>query len=428
MGRTVVTIRGRNFGPIALSNTSLGVVTYASRSPGSSTFVYTATDCNITMDHVEMRCFTTPGVGRQLSWTLNIANQSSVDPRTGYLGPKLLSLSVQHSDNRTLTSPCQSGAAACSGLHTLSTAGGDVLVFRGEYLGPVGAAAMVTAIGTSSTATVTTKDCLCTNVHQTEVHCASPAGVGTGYSWVLVVGGQRSNPAPEMTSYAAPSAHSVTIVSRDNEPLGCNGLPTAGGAIVTITGLSFGTRSLDVVVRWDGVVVTDVRVPVAQSVITFTSLPGGSTTIVSVQVSVGGQVARVSSNACVDRDGAFSADDMVILQFGSPVVSRLAVIDQQSAGMDCTVMTPDGRPVNGGTTTLVISGSNFGDVIEQRLGVTNVTIAQRLCELISVSHQTIVCETSLCTGNQTPSHLPSRLHCRKLCHEPLPLRVQGRSP
>ncbi len=65
---------------------------------GKGTLVFTAQNCRVTVDHVEIVCFTEPGVGRNLLWTVRLEGQSSVpepglpSPTSSYLRPVITAL------------------------------------------------------------------------------------------------------------------------------------------------------------------------------------------------------------------------------------------------------------------------------------------------------------------------------------------------
>lgn len=68
-------------------------------------------------------------------------------------------------------------------------------------------------------------------VPHTRVHCRTPAGVGTGYQWMVSVAGRWSRPSDNRTGYAPPVVDSV-------EPT----TVLTSGRTVTIRGSGFGSR------------------------------------------------------------------------------------------------------------------------------------------------------------------------------------------
>jgi hypothetical protein len=81
-GGEKIVIVGSNFGPKLFDKrdgkgdvaaTFLNTVTYG----GSSGTKYTAVDCVVTVDHTEITCKTSPGVGRNLAWVVEVGKQYS---------------------------------------------------------------------------------------------------------------------------------------------------------------------------------------------------------------------------------------------------------------------------------------------------------------------------------------------------------------
>ena len=85
-GGDAVILTGRFFSVPAF----LGVVTY-----GPTGLDYTATNCQVTQDHVQITCYTVPGTGRTLYWVVTVGGQTSDISlsSTSYAAPTLLSLS-----------------------------------------------------------------------------------------------------------------------------------------------------------------------------------------------------------------------------------------------------------------------------------------------------------------------------------------------
>jgi hypothetical protein len=90
--------------------------------------VFTAQRCSVTRDHVQLTCTLGPGVGVRAQWTVTIANQTSSNPRTGYRRPIVASIEVIEGNMVSDSSQV---------LHSLDTRGGQTLVFKGDYFGPV---------------------------------------------------------------------------------------------------------------------------------------------------------------------------------------------------------------------------------------------------------------------------------------------------
>lgn len=71
------------------------------------------------------------------------------------------------------------------------------------------------------------------NGAQTVLTCYAVAGIGSNFTWAVTVAGQSSGQSQQSTSYPPPSLAAVSGV-------GAVGGSTAGGQIVTLTGLNFG--------------------------------------------------------------------------------------------------------------------------------------------------------------------------------------------
>ncbi len=231
----------------------------------------------------------------------------------------------------------------------------------------------------------------------TTVRCATPAGVGAGYTWTLSVAGQSSAPSTQTTSFGRPFVGAVTVTGLqivDSDAVGA--VPTAGGATVTLTGVNFGADDSRVVVVWNGTVLPTVALTVPHTALSFASLPGEGDGV-NLTVTVGGQ-ASVGT---------------VRIPFAAPRVSflRLDKTLDREASMDCSAVGADGRPTTSigvlQRAVVVIRGVNFG------LGnATVVTIRGVPCILRApVEDSQIVCQTPLCTGpvRLTVAGVPSRV-------------------
>jgi hypothetical protein len=227
-----------------------------------------------------------------------------------------------------------------------------------------------------------TAACTVVGAGHTAVHCISPPGVGTGYSWSLSVAGRSSPLSAQTTSYGPPTLGSVTVSGSSAEGGDEAGtVPTAGSATVTVTGANFGSDTADVVLTWDGAVVPVVFLTQPHTTVSFTSLPGQGVGA-NVTLSVGGQPAT----------------SVVRLPFAAPRVTflRLASTISGEVPLDCGDVGTDGRPVGrtNGSAALVIGGANFG-----RGNATVATVRGIPCALRApVDHSEIVCQTELCTG------------------------------
>ena len=120
---------------------------------------------------------------------------------------------------------------------------------------------------------VSTTDC--TVVSEVEMRCATPPGTGTGYRWSVTVAGQSSQVSVQSTSYGLPVVLNVT------SPVLVQGryvVPTAGGAVVTVSGRNFGADVREIAVHWNGLAVPSESLILSTPhyELQFTSLSGKS--------------------------------------------------------------------------------------------------------------------------------------------------------
>ena len=88
--------------------------------------------------------------------------------------------------------------------------------------------------------TIKTSACTMANEYHTEVWCIAPPGGGVGYTWSMVVFGQASLSSVQYTSYAPPVVDSIGVDGAGTFADEPGGVPTSGGAIVTLYGANFG--------------------------------------------------------------------------------------------------------------------------------------------------------------------------------------------
>ena len=102
----------------------------------------------------------------------------------------------------------------------------------------------------------------------------------------VAVAGQVSNVAPLSTSFGVPEVTRIACTLTPPNPQspgynlsnpaldGAGFVPVAGGGTVTLRGNNFGADATQVVVTWNGVTVDGVTLPLPNTVLQFTSLPG----------------------------------------------------------------------------------------------------------------------------------------------------------
>jgi hypothetical protein len=183
-GGDTVVILGANFGPMS-TPPGLIVASYGFNATNRSAPAdFTATSCQVTVDHVQLTCATAPGAGTQLEWNVMVDGQRSTAATTAYLPPLVSGISGANKDR-------------------LSPAGGDVVVLTGTNFGIQAFLQGVTygpgGVGFFAVA------CNVTTPH-TAITCFAAPGAGSGHSWQVTVRGQSSAPALSLTtSYVSPS-------------------------------------------------------------------------------------------------------------------------------------------------------------------------------------------------------------------------------
>lgn len=210
-GSEVVIVDGRNFGA---DDSKIGRVWYERErgTPNAQDYRFEATDCTITVPHVQMRCSTAPGAGTNLQWFSIIDDQESEKPTSAYGIPEVHQIVPSEG---------------------LSPLGGEWIVitgknfataehFEGVTFGPAG------------------DDFAFTNCYISEPHaqisCQTLPGAGAQLSVVVTVAAQASldhlglNAENTTISYRPPVLDGITPT------IG----PTGGGYIVTLSGRDFG--------------------------------------------------------------------------------------------------------------------------------------------------------------------------------------------
>lgn len=123
-GDQVIIVEGSQFGTVDAN--AVNGVTY-----GPSGVEYVARECNVTKDHAEITCITSPGVGSALRWVVNIDGQLSQTPTTSYAPPNITGVVVLPAN----ASWQPYDASLRSSL--ASTEGGQQVIIRGTNFGPV---------------------------------------------------------------------------------------------------------------------------------------------------------------------------------------------------------------------------------------------------------------------------------------------------
>ena len=261
-GKTRIVFTGKNFGPRSMPSSAIEIK-YA-RGLSSLAFVpdsafkdleeghYKTTDCNISVSHTEIECLSGPGVGIHLEFYIsNLAGaQSNV-------------LGREHNHNRTvpleefmaryeapeLTFIKMSNnvkIASYENVTELNTQGGELIDIVGHNFGPAGSRTKF--LSESSAITYgpegfgyTATDCFVSKA-QTTITCRTIAGTGSGQTWIVTRGDQRSSfhlSGKFLTRYAKPS------VTRVSGLTALTSSDTQGGQVLTIYGQNFGMSTVN---------------------------------------------------------------------------------------------------------------------------------------------------------------------------------------
>ena len=101
LGGEEITITGTNFGPDPLGDVTQSPITdqpfLESVTYGPNGLEYTATNCRVTVDSIEIKCNTVPGVGKELEWIVGVEGQRSDSfEYSSYQPPKITSMEPTH--------------------------------------------------------------------------------------------------------------------------------------------------------------------------------------------------------------------------------------------------------------------------------------------------------------------------------------------
>ena len=296
-GGAVITITGNNFGRDPL--VTIGGMNCVIPTGGVSSN--------------QIICLSPVGQGIQQALTVRVAGQKSNPPLTlDYYPPGITSVSPATAD----------------------TAGGTLITLFG------------TNFGTVATVQLGTNVCALQSVSHTAILCTVPPGQGVGLSLVVTVSQQTNQPF--YFSYGSPVITSVTP----------SVLPTAGGALITVSGKNFGQTPR---VTLDGAVCTIATNGFASNSIVFIS-PVGQGTAKKLAVVVDSQTSAP-----------------YLMNYRPPSVAAV---------------TPFSAPTSG-RTTVTILGADFGINPVVTLGGT-------VCNLSSTAHDKIVFLTPPGGGGNQP--------------------------
>jgi hypothetical protein len=322
---------------------------------------------------VELTCATTPGVGGRLLWSVVVAGQALVNPRTRYESPSIDGVTVEDPATHV-----QSADAAT--LLSLLTSGGQRVIVTGRNLGSGATALPVTleGVGDYSSLRLIANDCVM-EVPHTRLRCITPPGVGRGILWRVRVAGQLSQAADSVTAYVPPTVIDITVDDR-------HVLPTSGGAVLIVTGANLGVDAAAIAVTWNGVPLSSPFLLQPQRRIGVAALPGEGSVVV-ISVSVAGQPVDLHPSLA-----SWRFEDPVVLAVDIDVVAM------EARPFDCTAVAADGRGTFAGVgdaVAIIIQGRSFGTGSSTSVLVGGVPCVGSQARR---SHTYFECETQMCVG------------------------------
>jgi len=277
-GGDVAILTGTNLGPLLTSNRATALYKAVNLLPSSladgvemgyslETLELRADQCNVTVAHVEMKCFTAPGVGRNFRFKIDVGGQVSnySSEAISYTPPSItgvdadtsavVSRDLDASNNVVGLEFNTDARSAADGVTPLT------VTITGEQFGPVNDANTINVqlynptlavanaknnngFGAPLAASFALINCSVT-VADSEAECRLPPGVGFNHSWTITVGSQGSNAAPDFSSaYSAPAPTDVVVIANATGGTQLDeGLDTSGGGVVELTGTNFGPLS-----------------------------------------------------------------------------------------------------------------------------------------------------------------------------------------
>lgn len=116
-GNQLIRLEGANFGTVG--DNAIVQVTYWPNLHAS--VVFFAQQCNVTVDHHEIRCLTGPGAGEDLRWAVTVEDQTSIVVSTSYGAPVIHSIQLLEPGDRP---------------DELDSNGDEIVVLSGVNFGP----------------------------------------------------------------------------------------------------------------------------------------------------------------------------------------------------------------------------------------------------------------------------------------------------
>jgi len=361
-GNVIVSFFGANFGPNPTQNSRVGGYIYNYSYPtlyfGNNGFEYS---CGYTFwNHTTFQCTMPAGVGKDLSWSLNVGSSS-------YLSLKMVAPSTMLLSYLPPTITSVTGATVAVDVQRLDTYGNEAVVITGQNFGPssiiwrTDGSSHVTLtdplygvttvkFGGSSGTLLSFVGCTQSPVTaHTTITCFTASGVGTNHRVNVQIAGQTSGVWPSTlpitnASCAGGLCFLPPTLTSISGP-GVTAADTVGGQLIVITGRHFGPISY----------------PTASIDYVYYGHPGVySTHYLGKSCSVTAQTPTASQITCVTDQGV-----------GSGLVWQLSVGGQAATG--ATLKSSYASPqvfifsgagaVDGNTAgnePVVITGRNFG--------------------------------------------------------------------
>jgi hypothetical protein len=242
VGGPTIIFKGDNFGPVDSNGYPHNDVHAIARNTALFGLPSRGiqSDCNVTVNHTEMKCAVAAGVGHRLKWLVDVGAQES-EPwaynSTSYRIPNISSV----------VSP--------SGL--LQTTGNESVLINGTDFGPdipkdykyLAGFYHNDALSNFAGSTFKTMRCRMLVAH-ISLQCWSAEGVGYSQYWWFSTGGQNGSTSADRTSYIPPNVTRLVVpnetfanFSRYDEKIityGHSNLRTEGGDTVWLIGTNFG--------------------------------------------------------------------------------------------------------------------------------------------------------------------------------------------
>ena len=346
-GGQALRLAGSAFGPVGADH-----VDWVRYSSLTSSLVFEATSCAVTVAHAELACASVPGVGTDFVFQVSIGGQQSATAVTSYAAPAITNITL------------------ASGSRVMATTGGEVVRITGHNLGPIEFVNGVTysrpADSGETATTLHATDCAFAVPH-VELWCRTVPGVGRGYQFSVDVAGQSAT-FVELFDYRPP--HLETVHPQN--------VPNAGGGTVVLTGQDFGSDVAAVKV-----------VSVASGVVLSGATGALSMDTPGMQISFLSPALTAQRTTFVMRVAGQQSEPFDLLA-AAPVVFSVQVTTGVPPG------SPSGTPES---TALVVLGEHFGSAPS-----TVVTLndgdgsAESECAHASVSDARIVCFTAMTAG------------------------------